>query len=176
MKNKLFAIFAIAVTTNFNATYANTSNNNDPIEIIADRLIVKQNNSIAIFSGNVEAVQGDINLKSNEMTVHYESEDRSSSDSVESSKISQIDAKGNVFITTPTESASGNKGSYNIEKGIINLDGDVVLNRGQNIIKGSNLIHNINQGTTEIQNNSNSNANNRRVRGVFIPKKNGDSE
>ena len=45
--------------------------NGKPIEITADRLIVNQQHQVATFSGNVDAVQGDMSLRADEIKVFY---------------------------------------------------------------------------------------------------------
>ena len=42
-----------------------------PIQIESDKLEVHQNDNTAIFSGNVNVVQGNTTLKSGRMVVHY---------------------------------------------------------------------------------------------------------
>ena len=46
-----------------------------PIEITADSLEVRQEEQIAVFRGNVDAVQGDLNLRADELTVYYRTGD-----------------------------------------------------------------------------------------------------
>lgn len=158
---------------------AHANENTTPIEIVADSLIVQQKKSLAFFSGNVVATQGDYKLKSDKMTIHYKNPDEQASISnssdnanIASNEISKINVDGNVLLTTPLESAKGNKGEYDLEQGIITLTGNVVLIKGENLIKGSNLIHNLESGDTEITNRS-AGANvstKERVTGIFIPK------
>ena len=47
----------------------------EPIEIIADTLVVQQEKQIATFTGNVVAVQGDMTLKSDLLRVFYAQEE-----------------------------------------------------------------------------------------------------
>ena len=48
-------------------------NSKAPIEINADALEVQQDKNIAVFSGHVVAIQDNIRLKSDKMTVYYRS-------------------------------------------------------------------------------------------------------
>ena len=159
------------------SAYSNESNKNPiPIEIVADSLTVKQTQSLAFFSGNVIATQGDYKLKSDKMTIHYKNSgtEQNAPDAANlgSNEISKINVDGNVLLTTPLESAKGNKGEFDIEKGIITLTGNVVFIKGDNLIKGNNLVHDLQSGDTEIRNvakGSNSSTK-QRVTGIFIPK------
>lgn len=119
-----------------------------PIEIEADKLLVLQKDTMAVFAGNVEAIQGDVNLRSDEMTVHYRDKSERTSDN---NSVSRIDVKGNVFLSTPKETASGNQGAYDVDKGVISLRGAVTLTQGDTIIKGEDLVYNLVTGKSEIK-------------------------
>jgi lipopolysaccharide export system protein LptA len=80
-----------------------------------------------------------------------------------------MDVDGHVFISSPTETASGEKGVYNAETGKIVLTGDVVLTRGGNVIRGTQLDIDVDTGKSSIVNTSS--ASGGRVRGLFVPKK-----
>jgi lipopolysaccharide export system protein LptA len=55
---------------------------------------------------------------------------------LESSRISRIDAEGNVVVTTPTDIARGDYGVYDAKTDIATLIGHVTITRGQNVIRG----------------------------------------
>lgn len=132
-----------------------------PIEIDADALEVLQNDNKAIFSGNVIAKQATMELKADTMTVFY------SEAGAAENGIKKIEVDGNVFLSTPTETASGQRGVYDTLGEVVTLSGGVVLTRGQNILKGSALRFDIAQGTSKlIKSNDGSNG---RVRGLFVP-------
>ena len=113
---------------------------NLPIEISADSLEVAQEEQIATFAGNVDAVQGDLVLSADELRVHYEGR----SDSVglsagRGNKIRRIDAEGRVIISSPEETAEGAFGTYDVPANLVTLEGEVVLTRGSNVIRGERL-------------------------------------
>ncbi len=60
--------------------------NGKPIEITADRLVVNQQDRVATFSGNVDAVQGDMSLKANEIKVFYADQAKSDQAKAEKAK------------------------------------------------------------------------------------------
>ena len=86
-----------------------------PIEITSDTLDVKQDEQLAIFRGNVDAIQGEMNLRADVLNVHYRS------DAEGNNSISLIVAVGNVFLTPPTEMAQGDRGVYDIDAGTVVL-------------------------------------------------------
>ncbi len=139
-----------------------------PIEINADSLEVEQNQQIATFRGNVDAVQGEIRLRADELKVHY----RNGGDSSESAAgaagaIVRIDAVGNVFVSSPTETAQGNAGVYDIDNRQITLTGQVVLTRGENVLRGERLVLNMATGRSVIE--AGGQRSGERVRGIFVP-------
>jgi lipopolysaccharide export system protein LptA len=131
-----------------------------PIEISADSLEVKQNQNLAVFRGNVDAVQGAFRLRANEVLVHYRPGQGGTSN------ISRIDATGKVRFATATETADGEAGVYDVVQQVIVLTGDVRLKRGDNVLRGDRLTMNLQTGESRIEGPS-------RVKGLFQPQKKG---
>lgn len=149
---------------------------NQPINIESDHLEVLQADKLAIFSGNVEATQGDLHLKSDEMKVYYkektETKERKKDSAATQNAISKIDVKGSVFLATPQETAQGDKGVYDVEKSTITLIDNVVLTRGKNVLKGSTMTYNLTTGRSEMKSEGvGKDGKKQRVRGVFVPEK-----
>ena len=115
-----------------------------PIEITADSLEYQQEAQVAIFRGNVDAVQGELNLRADQLTVHY------STNAEGENTISLIEAVGDVFLLSPLETAQGEKGVYNVEADTVELFGSVMLTRGENVIRGSHLIMNLATGQSRM--------------------------
>ena len=133
-----------------------------PIEITADSLEVKQNEQLAVFRGHVDAKQGKMRLTANEVWVRY----RPESDGESQGTISQINATGGVVFSTPSETARGDTGVYDVDDQVITLTGSVVLTRGGSVIRGEKLVLNLATGQSKIESTQ-------RVRGLFQPKKSG---
>lgn len=122
-----------------------------PIEITADTLDVVQEKHQAIFSGKVEAVQGNTTLYADQMIVHYrDGKSGGASGAGGAQNISLIDVRGNVVLATPTERAKGNRGFYYTEKKLMRLIGGVVLTKDKNIIKGDALEYNLKTGRSKM--------------------------
>jgi len=153
--------------------------NSEPVEITADSLEVIQAENKAIFTGDVQANQGDMNIRSDKMTVHYKPAKPSKADVGEknasspddASKISKVEVDNNVFISTPKETAKGDHGVYDVDAGIITLEGDVTLTSMKNIVKGHKLVYNLKTGQSKMAsgNGNSSGGKKERVRGVFVP-------
>jgi lipopolysaccharide export system protein LptA len=142
-----------------------------PVEITADSLEVLQGENKAIFTGEVQAKQGDLDIRSEKMTVYYKKGDKKQKG--DASKISRVEIDRNVFISTKKETAKGDKGIYDVDTAIITLEGNVTLTSLKNIVKGQKLVYNIKTGQSKIisgSGNSNNNGGKKeRVRGVFVP-------
>ncbi|MGI9493916.1 MAG: lipopolysaccharide transport periplasmic protein LptA [Geminicoccaceae bacterium] len=111
-----------------------------PIEISADTLEVAQEDRVATFAGNVDAVQGDLVLSADKLKVHYEGKGQSAGLAAGTGgTINQIEASGDVILSSPEETAEGDLGVYDVPARLITLSGNVVLTRGENIIRGTQL-------------------------------------
>ena len=68
--------FAIAATAqDAQPAAAKGGGGDEPIEISSDRLVLEQNQQLATFTGNVDAVQGDTTLRSDVLRVFYLSDE-----------------------------------------------------------------------------------------------------
>ncbi|MSP68415.1 MAG: lipopolysaccharide transport periplasmic protein LptA [Alphaproteobacteria bacterium] len=137
-----------------------------PIEINADTLEVKQDERVAEFVGNVNAIQGNIVLRAEKMVVHY----RQAGDG-RPGTFSRIDVVGDVFIATPEETAQGLRGVYDADRRTVDLFGSVVLTRGENVIRGDKLVLNLETGKSKIEGQAKGAGNPGRVRGYFVPER-----
>lgn len=154
---------------------------NKPIEITSDTLEVMQETHKAIFSGHVVAIQGDMRLKADRMIVHYRQQEQKGKqvpDKQEQGAVSKIEAEGNVFMSTPKETASGARGVYDVDTKIINLYNQVVLTRDQNVLKGDTLTYNLASGQSKVTGAASAaqGKSPARVRALFVPEKNNDSD
>lgn len=99
-----------------------TQANGKPVEITADEGIEwQQKVQSYIARGNARAAQGDVAVYADILTAHY----RDSAGG--GTSIWRIDADGKVRIATPTQTAYGDKGVYDVENGILVLTGGVRL-------------------------------------------------
>lgn len=97
----------------------NMSQGNDQqIQVYADDGIewVSDANRV-IAHGNAKAVRGSVTVTADTLTAYYRN-------GAGGNEIWRLDADGNVTITTPTETATGYKGTYDLEKAIFVLRGN----------------------------------------------------
>lgn len=157
-----------------------THDNHTPIEVTSNTLEVVQEQNRAVFSGHVVAIQGNVRLKADTMTIDYARKEAGSGESkartepanpVGNGAIRKINAEGNVFLSTPEETASGAQAVYDVDGQEIHLNNHVVLTRGQNTLKGEHLIYNFATGKSRITGGDQGSKNNGRVRALFVPDK-----
>jgi lipopolysaccharide export system protein LptA len=123
-----------------------------PIEISADNLEVRQDDGIAVFSGNVDAVQGTMRLRTDTLNVHYRQKGQGpAGDGLSAGTISRLDAIGNVFVSSPNETAQGETGVYDVDRKTIVLTGSVLLTQGKNVLRGNRLVMNLATGVSRIE-------------------------
>jgi lipopolysaccharide export system protein LptA len=141
-----------------------------PIEITADSLEVVQDEQIATFMGNVDAVQGDLVLTSDQLRVHYRGSGEAPG--MTAGSIRRIEAMGNVFLSSPEETAQGDFGVYDVDGALLTLEGAVVLTRDENVVRGERLEIDLATGRSQMFAAVPSTAGGtpgQRVKAVFVP-------
>jgi lipopolysaccharide export system protein LptA len=113
-----------------------------PVDVTADRIEVQDRADRAIFAGNVHVKQAELSLDTPRLTVAY-----SSSGGVQ---IRRLDAAGGVVVRSPSETAKGDFGVYDLDRRLITLIGNVQLNRGANQVNGSRLVIDLESGRAVI--------------------------
>ena len=113
-------------------------NSNAPVDVAADRIEVQDRADRAVFSGNVVVRQAEMTLTAARLTVAY-----SNTGSIE---IERLDASGGVTIRSPSETAKGQFGIYDLNKRLITLIGGVTLTRGDSNVNGGRLVIDLDSG------------------------------
>lgn len=111
---------------------------NAPVDVAADRIEVQDRSDRAVFAGNVHVRQQELTLDTTRLTVAY-----SSAGSIQ---IRRLDASGGVVVKSPSETARGDFGIYDLDRKLITLVGAVQLNRAGSQINGQRLTIDLNSG------------------------------
>ena len=143
-----------------------------PIEVVSDTLEVLQEQQKAIFSGNVVATQGNINMRAATMVVFYRDTGTGNAGAT-GEGIYRIEAEQNVFFASPLETAQGDRAIYDVDGATVHLYGNVLLTREGNVLKGTQMDYNLNTGRSVLVGGAPAQGGSGRVRGLFIPKKSG---
>jgi len=117
-------------------------NSNAPVDVQADRLEVQDRSDRAIFAGNVHVTQAELMLDTPRLTVAYSGGAGSGSNV----QIHRLDAAGGVVVKSPSETARGDFGIYDLDRKLITLIGNVQLNRENNQLNGSRLVIDLDSG------------------------------
>jgi len=164
------------VATNFGGF---SGNSNEPINIEADTLEVQDANKIAIFSGNVKAVQGTMTMRSKQLKVKYSDEQAGAAGAAGEKKsggsqITSIKAEGKVLIESGDDQTSTSDWAiFDVIKQTVTIGGNVVLSQGGNVIKGDQMVIDLKTKRSRFVNQGDP-SKRQRVRGLFMPKKSGE--
>jgi lipopolysaccharide export system protein LptA len=71
-------------------------------------------------------------------------------ESEEGSRISRVDAHGNVLVSTATDIGRGDYGVYNADTGIVTLIGNVTVTRGPNAVRGQYAVVDLNSNISRM--------------------------
>ncbi len=141
-----------------------SASSRDPIQIEADELVVQDQDKTAVFRGNVKLVQGPTTLLARSITVYY-----SGRASGATQKISKVEARGPIKVTSQDQTARGDKATFLMNSQILTLVGRVILTKGGNELRGDKLTVNLKTGESRIE--APKTERGGRVRGVFLPGK-----
>jgi lipopolysaccharide export system protein LptA len=135
-----------------------------PLEVKSNSLSINYSKKIARYQGKVIAVQGDLNINSDLMTVSYGGmenvlkSDGSSFESIVFEKNVQIEQGGNV--------ATGNNAIYRSKDKKIFLTGNAMLMQGKNNFRGKAVIYDTERKFFSITNGTKENK--KRVRAIIF--------
>jgi len=155
-----------------------------PIQIEAATLEVRDKEKIATFSGNVQVVQGDTIMKCKTLVVFYETDGGrhpparpvKTSPAVKvppgmpqgAQSIRRIEARGGVTVVTKDQNASGDLGIFDMKANTITLTGNVLVSQGQNVMQGERVVVDMTTGVSRVESGK---AGQNRVRALIQPGK-----
>ena len=162
-----------------NAMQGFTQNRDQPIQIEAARLEVRDKKQQATFIGNVKVVQGDTTMTSKTLDVFYESKDQDTAPApavkgknapmqqaapgpTGSSSIKRLEARGNVVVTQKDQVVTGNSAIFDTKTNLITMIGGVVLTQCKNVLRGDRLYVDMTTGVSRVDSDSG------KVQGLFM--------
>ncbi len=122
----------------------------EPISIAADEMLSTEKNNSVTFKGDVDAKQGDLRIRSDEMVVHYSAAGKDSKGKDVSSQVEKILCDGNVEITRDDWLGTSKKMTYLAKKKQILLTGNAKFWQGQNMVAGEKIIYYMDEGRSEV--------------------------
>ncbi|SEM97505.1 LptA/OstA family protein [Bradyrhizobium sp. OK095] len=181
-----------------NAMQGFSQNRDQPIQIDAASLEMRDKKKEATFSGNVKVVQGDTTMTSKTLVVFYESGgdkpatpqpapaqsapakgakaapmQSSTPGPGGSSSIKRLEARGNVVVTQKDQVVTGETAVFDTKTNLITMLGgagsQVVLTQCQNVLRGDRLLVDMTTGVSRVESDSG------RVQGLFIQSQGGQN-
>ncbi|WP_421788501.1 LptA/OstA family protein [Hyphobacterium sp.] len=136
-----FLVFAALMLGMPAAALGQIGTQGGPLDITAEQGQVFDSERRAVFIGNVDAAQGDANLRSDRLEVFFSAR-TGQTGGVGSGwrNVNRVVASGNVFYVTPDEVARGEHAVYELTTETITMTGGVTLTRGRDVITGSCII------------------------------------
>jgi lipopolysaccharide export system protein LptA len=141
-----------------------------PVQIEAASLEVRDKAKTATFSGDVQVVQGDTTMKCQKLVVFYGQEVGIAQAGAQggaaapaakpaaapagpkgAQNIRRIEARGGVTVITKDQNASGDLGVYDLIAKTITLTGNVVVSQGQNVIHGERVVVDTVSGNARVE-------------------------
>ena len=165
-----------------NAMQGFTQNRDQPIQIEAASLEMRDKKKEATFSGNVKVVQGDTTMTAKSLVVFYDSGPEApaspqpaapkgaKSASMQSatpgpggsSSIRRLEARGSVVVTQKDQVVTGETAIFDPRANLITMAGGVVLTQCKNVLKGDRLKVDMTTGVSRVESDTN------KVQGMFI--------
>lgn len=168
-----------------NAMQGFSQNRDQPIQIEAGSLEMRDKKKEATFAGNVKVIQGDTTMTSKTLVVFYDSTSSPAAPAAGtkgagskaaksapiqsatpgpggSSSIRRLEAKGNVVVTQKDQVVTGETAVFDTRANMITMLGGIVLTQGKNVLRGDRLMVDMTTGVSRVESDSG------RVQGLFI--------
>jgi lipopolysaccharide export system protein LptA len=170
-----------------NAMQGFSQNRDQPIQIEAASLEMRDKKKEATFSGNVKVVQGDTTMTSKSLVVFYDSGPAPAGSTPTSapapaapkgaksgtmqaatpgpggsSSIRRLEARGSVVVTQKDQVVTGDTAIFDPRANLITMAGGVVLTQCKNVLKGDRLKVDMTTGVSRVESDTN------KVQGLFI--------
>jgi lipopolysaccharide export system protein LptA len=171
-----------AVSNVPNAMQGFSQNRDQPIQIEAASLEMRDKKKEATFAGNVKVIQGDTTMTSKTLVVFYDSSSSpgaapppanskaAKSAPIQSatpgpggsSSIRRLEARGSVVVTQKDQVVTGETAVFDTKANMITMLGGIVLTQGKNVLRGDRLMVDMTTGVSRVESDSG------RVQGLFI--------
>jgi lipopolysaccharide export system protein LptA len=142
-----------------NAPQGFSTNRERPVKIQAASLEVRDKDKVATFKGDVHVVQGETDLRCRTLVVFYEGDSakpgvpaaQPGPNGQQQQQIRRMEAKGDVVVTQKDQVATGDLGEFDMRTNTFTLSGNVVVTRGQDVLRGRRLIVNLTTGVSNME-------------------------
>lgn len=128
-----------------------------PVQIEADSMEVKQEDKQAVFTGNVDAVKGNVHMTSDNLVVDYE--DVPSGEG-KKTKVTFLNARGSVVVVSKGQTVKAQWAKMDVKANTVVMGDKVTVIDGKSVIQGKRLEMDLTTGKSKLIGG--------RVRGTFF--------
>lgn len=175
----VLSVLGLAVGFSAPAMAQLSGSSNAPIDVTGDQLEAQPQQCLAIYRGNVEALQGTSRLRTDVLNLYAKPDATphpSAAPGAATSKcgaLERMEAHGSVYYVTPGEVVKGDDAVYLADAKTITVTGDVVVSQGKNVVVGNRLVINTDTEHATMESNAKGAGAPGRVRSVLYPGNNG---
>jgi len=127
----VFLLSSPIVAQDFSGAFEGMQDSDEPIQISSNKLEVKDKQGTAVFTGNVEVIQGATILNAKRMKVSY-----SRGSKTPNGNLRSIEATGKITVRSGDQKVSADRGDFNMLKQTVKLTGNVIITQGTNVVSG----------------------------------------
>lgn len=120
--------------------------NDAPIHISADHMTSVEKDNTVVFTGDVDAKQEDVRIRTDKMTVYYTKTDTENT----KQEVEKLYCVGNVEVTRGEWLGTGREMTYFAKKQQVILTGNAKAWQDQNMVSGTKIIYYLDQGRSEV--------------------------
>lgn len=118
-----------------------SAQNKNPVDIGADLMRVDQESGVVVFEGNVQVEQGDVQIWSDKLIIHYKEQAGGKKVAPaeiggDTANISKIVAEDNVRIKQGKREGTCGRATYHMDKELLVMEQSPVLKEGKNTVTG----------------------------------------
>ena len=144
----------------------------EPVRITSATLEVRDKAKMATFKGDVHVVQGETDVRCNELIVFYDDEKGAAASKTKApaagggqQQIRRMEARGSVIVTQKDQRAVGDRAEFDMRSNTVTLIGNVVVTNADNVVRGSRMVVDLTTGVARMGETGSG-----RVEGIFNSK------
>ena len=173
MKHLTAGLLFSAIVLMAGPSAAQFASGGGPIDITADELELVDAQHMAIWRGDVEAVQERNRLHAAVLNIYFNGQPASGASTGAPGrnwgKVQKMDAEGDIYFVTPTQTARGDHALYELGSSNITITGDVIVVQGQSVVHGDKLVIDLKTNKATMVSDAHGRGAPGRVRGIFYP-------
>ena len=143
--------------------------NEGPVKITSASLEVRDKAKMATFKGDVHVVQGETDVRCNELVVFYDEDKgapakKTSDGGRGNQQIRRMEARGSVVVTQKDQRAAGDRAEFDMRTNTVTMIGNVVVTNADNVVRSQRMVIDLTTGISRLESGGG------RVEGIFNSK------